>query len=59
MGEQLSRMELKAIAKFLRKVYPGVVEQDDLWNLIARVEQLLKGENETSNRGRRDTSQSA
>jgi hypothetical protein len=45
MGEQFSKMELKAISRFLRKVYPGVTEQDDLWNLIAKVEQLVKGNN--------------
>jgi hypothetical protein len=43
MSEQLTKMELKAIARFLRKVFPGMAEQDDLWNLIAKVEQLAKG----------------
>jgi len=48
-------MELKAIAKFLRKVYPGVAEQDDLWNLIAKVEQLAKGKHgNKQDRGRGD-----
>jgi len=41
--QQFTKMELKAIAKFLRKVYPGVAEQDDLWNLIAKIEHLAKG----------------
>ena len=43
MSEQFTKMELKAIARFLRKVFPGMAEQDDLWNLIAKVEQLAKG----------------
>lgn len=43
MSEQFTKMELKQIAGFLRKVYPGMAEQDDLWNLIAKVEQLAKG----------------
>ncbi len=59
MSEQFSKIELKAIAQFLRKVYPGVSEQDNLWNLISRVEQQLKGENETSHRGSRDTPKGA
>jgi hypothetical protein len=59
MNEQLSRMELKAIAGFLRKVYPGVTEQDTLWNLIAKVEQLAKGNNGKPGRRRGDSSQGA
>ena len=43
MGEQFTKMELRKLAEFLRKVYPGVSDQDDLWNLIAKVEQLSKG----------------
>lgn len=43
MGEQFTKMELKELAKFLRKVYPGVGDQDDLWNLINKIEQLIKG----------------
>ena len=43
MSEQFTKMELKQIAGFLRKVYPGVSDQDALWNLIAKVEQLAKG----------------
>ena len=41
MGEQYSRLELKQLAKFLRKVYPGVSDQDDLWALIEKTERLL------------------
>jgi hypothetical protein len=55
MGEQFTKMELKLIARFLRKVYPGMTEQDDLWNLIAKVEQLAKGNNARPNRRRGDT----
>lgn len=58
MGEQLTKMELKRIATYLRKVYPGVAEQDELWNLIAKVEQLAKGTNARPNRRRGDTSPS-
>lgn len=43
MTEQLTRMELRRIATYLRKVYPGVTEQDELWNLITKIEQLMKG----------------
>jgi hypothetical protein len=59
MGEQFTKMELKAIAKFLRKVYPGVADQDDLWNLIAKVEQLTKGKHARPDRRRGDSSPSA
>jgi hypothetical protein len=59
MSEQLSKLELKAIARFLRKVYPGVTEQDSLWNLIAKVEQLAKGTNAKPGRRRGDSSQGA
>jgi hypothetical protein len=55
MGEQFTKMELKKIAGFLRKVYPGVTDQDDLWNLIAKVEQLSKGNHARPNRRRGDT----
>jgi hypothetical protein len=55
MGEQFTKMELKQLAKFLRKVYPGVGDQDELWNLIEKTEQLTKGKHGTSNRRRRDT----
>jgi hypothetical protein len=59
MSEQLSKMELKTIARFLRKVYPGMTEQDALWNLIAKVEQLAKGTNAKPSRRRGDSSQGA
>jgi hypothetical protein len=59
MGEQFTKMELKALSRFLRKVYPGVTEQDDLWNLIAKVEQLAKGKHARPDRRRGDSSPSA
>ena len=43
MAEQYSKMELKQLARFLRKVYPGVSDQDSLWALIEKTEQLIKG----------------
>jgi hypothetical protein len=55
MGEQFTKLELKAIAKFLRKVYPGVTDQDELWNLIKKIERLTKGKHARSNYGRGDT----
>ncbi len=54
MGEQFTKMELKQLAKFLRKVYPGVGDQDELWNLIEKTEQLVKGKHGTINRRRGD-----
>jgi hypothetical protein len=59
MGEQYSKMELKAIAKFLSKVYPGMTDQDELWNLINKTRQLIKGKPDARpNRRRGDTSPS-
>jgi hypothetical protein len=55
MGEQMTRMELRKVATYLRRVYPGVAEQDELWNLIAKIEQLAKGPNAKSSRRRGDT----
>jgi hypothetical protein len=59
MGEQYTKMELKALAKFLRKVYPGVSDQDELWNLIQKTEQLAKGKNVRSTGRRGGSDQSA
>ena len=36
-----SRMELKEIRKFLSRVYPGVADQDNLWNLIRKLDNLI------------------
>jgi len=43
MTDQYTKIELKAIAKFLSKVYPGMTDQDELWNLINKTQQLIKG----------------
>ena len=43
MGEELTRIELNAIRKYIIKVYQGVNEQDDLWNLIAKLDKLIEG----------------
>ena len=59
MSEQYTKMELKELAKFLRKVYPGVAQQDELWNLINKLEQLSRGTSARPNRRRGDSSQSA
>ena len=59
MGEQFTKMELKRIATYLRKVYPGVAEQDELWNLIQKIEQLTKGKHGKSTGRRGGSSQSA
>lgn len=59
MAEQLTKMELKRIATYLRKVYPGVAEQDELWNLIEKIEQLAKGKHARSTGRRGGSDQSA
>jgi|DEB3_MinimDraft_2_1074329.scaffolds.fasta_scaffold11670_4 hypothetical protein len=56
MSEQFSKMELKALARFLRKVYPGVTDQDDLWELIEKVDRLSKGKHARPDRWRGDSS---
>jgi hypothetical protein len=50
MGDQFTKMELRQIAGFLRKVYPGHADQDSLWGLIEKTEQLLKGKHGTVKR---------
>jgi len=40
---ELTKTELKAIRKYLSKVFPGVSEQDDLWNLITKIDKLIEG----------------
>jgi len=56
MGEQYTKMELRAIAKFLKKVFPGVADQDELWNLINKTQQLIKGKPDAqTNQRRRDS----
>lgn len=43
MNQEFTRLELKAIRKYLSKVYPGVSEQDDLWNLIKKIDTVIDG----------------
>jgi hypothetical protein len=43
MDLELTKIELKAIRKYLSKVYPGVSEQDDLWNLIKKIDTIIEG----------------
>lgn len=42
--EGLTKADLRAIRRYLSKVYPGVAEQDDLWHLIERIDRLIKGD---------------
>lgn len=44
MVAELTRMELKKIVRYLGKVYPGVSDQDDLWDLIAKLNKLIEGD---------------
>jgi hypothetical protein len=57
MGQQFTKLELVAIAKFLRKVYPGQADQDALWRLIEKTEQLVKGKHGTATNRRRGDSE--
>ena len=43
MGEKLTTIELKRIRKYLSKVYPGFSEQDDLWEIIKKLDRLIEG----------------
>lgn len=56
MGNQLTRMELKSIVSFLRRVYTGQAEADELTRLVSKIETILKtGEgNAKKTRGRPD-----
>ena len=40
---ELTKTELKAIRNYLTKVFPGVSEQDNLWNLIAKLDEMIEG----------------
>lgn len=42
MVAQLTKTELKAIRKYLGKVFPGVAEQDDLWEIIVKLDELIE-----------------
>jgi hypothetical protein len=57
MGQQFTKLELRQIAGFLRKVYPGQADQDSLWGLIEKTEQLIKGKHGTQSERRRGDSQ--
>jgi hypothetical protein len=57
MGNQFTKMELRELDKFLRKVYPGAADQDALWGLIEKINQLLKGKHGTESDRRRGDSQ--
>jgi len=41
MSDQFTRMELKTIRRYLSRVYPGVGGQDELWELIAKIDGLI------------------
>lgn len=41
MGEKLTIMELRKIRRYLSKVYPGVEGQDELWEIIAKIEKMI------------------
>jgi len=41
MGEKLTTLELRRIRKYLSKVYPGIAEQDDLWDVISKLDKLI------------------
>ncbi len=43
MNDELTKIELKEIRKYLSRVYPGVNEQDNLWNLISKLDKLIEG----------------
>lgn len=50
MSEMFTRLELKAIQRYLSKVYVGVAEQDDLWAIAHKVDQLIKRGNNVRRR---------
>lgn len=54
MPPMFTKMELQAIARYLKKVYPGVAEQDELYALIQKIEHLSRGKHGTGNRGSGD-----
>jgi len=43
VGEKLTIMELRKIRRYLSKVYPGLSEQDDLWEIIKKLDRLIEG----------------
>jgi hypothetical protein len=57
MGEKLTTIELRRIRKYLSKVYPGVAEQDDLWDVLVKLDKLIiegaKHDNKTKSNSRK------
>ena len=49
--EGLSKADLRKVCNYLKRVYPGTAEQDDLADLIEKIDRLLKGDNRA--RGKR------
>ena len=41
---QLTKTELKDIRNFLTNTYAGISEQDNLWNLISKINNLIEGD---------------
>lgn len=41
MGEKLTIMELRRIRKYLSRVYPGVSDQDDLWDILVKLDKMI------------------
>lgn len=41
MNENLTTIELRRIRKYLSKVFPGVAEQDELWDVITKLDKLI------------------
>lgn len=53
MGNQLTRMELKSIISFLRRVYAGHADVDELTRLVNKIETILEtGEANAKNTAR-------
>jgi hypothetical protein len=57
MSEKLTTIELRQIRKYLSKVYPGVAEQDDLWDVLVKLDKLIiegaKHDNKTKSNSRK------
>jgi len=56
MGEKLTTLELRRIRKYLSKVYTGIAEQEDIWDVISKLDKLIiegakhDKQNKTNNR---------
>jgi len=42
--ETLTKTDLRKVRDYLKRVYPGVADQDDLWDLIEKIDRLVKGD---------------